>query len=1268
MARYLFATKTTTVLTLLTPPVLYLSTTFARLLREYPASTIHSSHPVYQSSDDKRYQQRRNAGYEDAGGGLDYSVLFHADIFMGALKYIEELQKKKQSDVLQFLLRVRCWHYRNLAVCHRASRPSRPDKARRLGYKAKQGYVIYRIRVRRGGRKRPVPKGATYGKPTNQGVNQLKYQRSLRSTAEERVGRRCANLRVLNSYWINQDSTYKYFEVILVDPQHKAIRRDARINWIVKPVHKHRECRGLTATGKKSRGINKGHRYNNTKAGRRKTWKRHNTLSLWSRGNLPKDKNKRAPLVLKTTPGQLAPIISDNSPDKLAVTMPSWPTKLFAPSAVAHPPERSATPPRLYSIFPQLDEPAPTSYGHQRSKSHVPSGLANRNMPQGGDQVIVAPFGTIRRDRNSFTAEMPSVEVREITLEGEEVKKEGDEIKKNAGSETPPSAIIPKRPETSYSSQRLEQRVLTERMFRPLEDYIMRSFSSWDAINNSFLRMTPEELASVVGLSGSPGRDASNQDRAMRKQREKLRLQSPWIDWKQVAEFYELVMTAGDQVAAQLFNPNNESEDSAGQDGTGQDRPLTREEAEELESDIDEARDHLERVFLKAVEHLLKRPCRPLQTPEDSRALLIIMVCPLLHQSRGGEKSSSGLKRLRLRNEIRTRNKPQSRLASPTGGPGQHSSIIKRILGLISNLPNETHHYLVSWFSRLQEQDFRKLTEFAGSFITYRLTRQFGKQMSQAAAERIRGVVYSEDWQIKAASKVLSLLAAANTSVMVKKSDSDLPLESWFNVTSDPFASESVGTTNLAKQRALARGHIIPTSDFYNSMLDYADLIADFDQWESKSAKFSFCQYPFLLSMGSKIQILEYDAKRQMEVKAREAFFNSIGLRRTFSQYLLLRVRRDCLVEDSLKRISESVGGAAGDIKKGLKIEFEGEDGIDIGGLRKEWFLLLIRDIFDPRHGMFVYDEDSRFCYFNPNTFEATEQYFLVGVLLGMAIYNSTILDVALPPVVFKKLLSPNSPSSTPSKFSSPSPTARLPFTSTLEDLAFFRPALANGLRQLLEFDGDVEATFCRDFVAEVDRYGQITQIPLIPGGENKAVTNDNRKEFVDLYAQYLLDTSVARQFEPFKRGFWTVCGGNALSLFQPDEIELLVRGSDEALDISALRAVATYENWSTSSPQDVNVVKWFWETFEAATPEMQRMLLSFVTGSDRIPAMGIANMVLKIVYGGPCSVHGSRKAERYPIARTCFNSITLWGWESKEKLERVLWRAVTESEGFGLK
>ncbi|KAI0094913.1 60S ribosomal protein L15 [Irpex rosettiformis] len=197
---------------------------------------------------------------------------------MGAYKYIGELYKKKQSDVLRFLLRVRCWEYRQLNVIHRASRPSRPDKARRLGYKAKQGYVIYRIRVRRGNRKKHVPKGATYGKPVRQGVNHLKPQRGLQSVAEERVGKRCGNLRVLNSYWVNQDGVYKYYEVILVDPNHKAIRRDARINWIAKPVHKHRESRGLTSIGKKNRGLGKGHRYNHTPGW--STWKRHNTLSL----------------------------------------------------------------------------------------------------------------------------------------------------------------------------------------------------------------------------------------------------------------------------------------------------------------------------------------------------------------------------------------------------------------------------------------------------------------------------------------------------------------------------------------------------------------------------------------------------------------------------------------------------------------------------------------------------------------------------------------------------------------------------------------------------------------------------------------------------------------------------------------------------------------------------------------------------------------------------------------------------------------------------
>lgn len=181
---------------------------------------------------------------------------------------------------------------------------------------------------------------------------------------------------------------------------------------------------------------------------------------------------------------------------------------------------------------------------------------------------------------------------------------------------------------------------------------------------------------------------------------------------------------------------------------------------------------------------------------------------------------------------------------------------------------------------------------------------------------------------------------------------------------------------------------------------------------------------------------------------------------------------------------------------------------------------------------------------------------------------------------------------------------------------------------------------------------------------------NSNRGDFVDLYIHYLLDSSVSRQYEPFKRGFFTVCGGNALSLFRPQEIELLVRGSDEPLDISSLRAVAVYEGvsqgvagrLSATTPQ----VEWFWDTLERASPLSQRKLLSFITGSDRIPAMGATNLVIKIQLLQRDA--GGAEIDRFPTARTCFNTLVLHPYKSREILEWKLWVAVEESEGFGLK
>ena len=164
---------------------------------------------------------------------------------MGAYRYLQELWKRKQCETMQFILRIRTWEYRQLPVLHRASRPSRPDKARRLGYKQKQGFVVYRAAVRRGSRKTMVAKGCVYGKPSSQGVNQMKARRNLRALAEERCGRKLPELRVLNSYWVGQDGTYKYYEVIMVDPASNTIRNDARTNWICRGSMKHRELHGI---------------------------------------------------------------------------------------------------------------------------------------------------------------------------------------------------------------------------------------------------------------------------------------------------------------------------------------------------------------------------------------------------------------------------------------------------------------------------------------------------------------------------------------------------------------------------------------------------------------------------------------------------------------------------------------------------------------------------------------------------------------------------------------------------------------------------------------------------------------------------------------------------------------------------------------------------------------------------------------------------------------------------------------------------------------
>jgi large subunit ribosomal protein L15e len=185
-----------------------------------------------------------------------------------AYKYLAQAWKKPEASFVKEIMKQRVIEWRRQPTIVRVEKPTRLDRARRLGYKAKQGFVIVRVRVRRGWLKRPRPRAGR--RPKRMGVTKIKRAKSLRLVAEERAARKFPNLEVLNSYWIWEDGRYKWYEVIIVDPHHPVIQSDKNVNWICESVHKGRVFRGLTSAGKKVRGLQHKGKASKTKGQRRR--------------------------------------------------------------------------------------------------------------------------------------------------------------------------------------------------------------------------------------------------------------------------------------------------------------------------------------------------------------------------------------------------------------------------------------------------------------------------------------------------------------------------------------------------------------------------------------------------------------------------------------------------------------------------------------------------------------------------------------------------------------------------------------------------------------------------------------------------------------------------------------------------------------------------------------------------------------------------------------------------------------------------------------
>ncbi|KAJ8781757.1 hypothetical protein J1605_010741 [Eschrichtius robustus] len=251
-----------------------------------------------------------------------------------------------------------------------------------------------------------------------------------------------------------------------------------------------------------------------------------------------------------------------------------------------------------------------------------------------------------------------------------------------------------------------------------------------------------------------------------------------------------------------------------------------------------------------------------------------------------------------------------------------------------------------------------------------------------------------------------------------------------------------------------------------------------------RSDAVTLCSYPFIFDAQAKTKMLQTDAELQMQVAVNGANLQNVFMLLTLepllarSPFLVLHVRRSNLVGDALRELSIH---SDIDLKKPLQVIFDGEEAVDAGGVTKEFFLLLLKELLNPIYGMFTYYQDSNLLWFSDKKVlldgialnEEHNWFHLIGITCGLAIYNSTVVDLHFPLALYKKLLN---------------------VKPGLEDLKELSPTEGRSLQELLDYPGeDIEESFCLNFTICRESYGVIEQKKLIPGGDKVAVCKENR-------------------------------------------------------------------------------------------------------------------------------------------------------------------------------
>uniref|UniRef100_A0A671K5P3 HECT-type E3 ubiquitin transferase n=1 Tax=Sinocyclocheilus anshuiensis TaxID=1608454 RepID=A0A671K5P3_9TELE len=347
-----------------------------------------------------------------------------------------------------------------------------------------------------------------------------------------------------------------------------------------------------------------------------------------------------------------------------------------------------------------------------------------------------------------------------------------------------------------------------------------------------------------------------------------------------------------------------------------------------------------------------------------------------------------------------------------------------------------------------------------------------------------------------------------------------------------------------------------------------------------------------------------------------------------------IEVSREEIFEESYRQVMKM---RPKDLWKRLMVKFRGEEGLDYGGVAREWLYLLSHEMLNPYYGLFQYSRDDIYTLqINPDSAvnpEHLSYFHFVGRIMGMAVFHGHYIDGGFTLPFYKQLLGK---------------------PITLDDMESVDPDLHNSLVWIL--DNDITGVLDHTFCVEHNAYGEIIQHELKPNGKSIPVTQDTKKEYVRLYVNWRFLRGIEAQFLALQKGFNEVIPQHLLKAFDEKELELIVCGLGK-IDINDWKSNTRLKHCTADS----NIVKWFWRAVESYDEERRARLLQFVTGSSRVPLQGF-----KALQGAA----GPRLFTIHQIdasTNKLFNRIDIPPYESYDKLYDKLLTAIEETCGFAV-